>query len=149
MPTDRPKGKYMLMNVFEAGEIRIAICDGANLDDFFLERSEHKTQTGNVYKGRVENIVPSLQACFVNIGEQRNGFLHISDIIFPDGGYRGVLPKRKRRSQNVSKNKREMNIRDVVYRGPGTARSGHKGGRGPEGPGAHNLMSASPAAISC
>jgi len=132
MPTERPKGRYMLMNVFDPGEIRIAICRGEELEEFYLERSREHTLTGNIYKGRVENIVPSLQAAFVNIGEKRNGFLHISDVIFPDGGYRGLLPKRRRKKPTGDK--RDLTIQDVLYPGQELLVQVTKDGVGQKGP---------------
>ncbi len=132
MPIERPKGRYMLMNVFDAGEIRIAICEGESLSEFYLERSQDATLTGNIYKGRVENIVPSLQSAFVNIGEQRNGFLHISDVIFPDGGYRGLLPKRRRKPGELQK--RDYTIDEVLYAGQELLVQVTKEGIGQKGP---------------
>ena len=132
MQIERPKGRYMLMNVFESDEIRIAICHNDELDGFYLERSDEYKQTGNIYKGRVENLVPSLQAAFVNIGETRNGFLHISDVIFPDGGYQGLLPKRRRKK--IDKDKRELTIADVLYPGQELLVQVTREGLGQKGP---------------
>ncbi len=131
MPNDKPRGRYMLMNVFEPGEIRIAICEKDELEGFYIERADQSTNTGNIYKGRVENIVPSLQSAFVNIGEQRNGFLHISDVIFPDGGFRGLLPKRKRK---VPAERRDLSIGDVLYEGQEVLVQVTKEGVGQKGP---------------
>ena len=85
MPTERPKGRYMLMNVFDPGEIRIAICRGEELEEFYLERSREHTLTGNIYKGRVDSVVPGIQAAFVDIGFEKNGFLYVSDIAGTEG----------------------------------------------------------------
>ncbi|MBN1521786.1 MAG: Rne/Rng family ribonuclease [Candidatus Aureabacteria bacterium] len=60
--------------------IRVAIMRKGKLDDFFVQEKSQNRITGNIYKGRVEKIVKSIQAAFVNIGLSRNGFLHISDI---------------------------------------------------------------------
>ena len=60
--------------------IRVAIIRDDKLDDFFIQEKSHDRITGNIYKGRVEKVVKSIQAAFVNIGLKRNGFLHISDM---------------------------------------------------------------------
>ncbi|MFA4985355.1 MAG: Rne/Rng family ribonuclease [Candidatus Brocadiia bacterium] len=132
MPTERPTGRYMLINVFEQDEIRIAICNGDEVAGFFLERKAEEQLTGNIYRGRVENIVPSLQAAFVNIGEARNGFIHISDLIYPDGGYRGLIPKRKRKAPPADN--RQMTIQEVLYEGQELLVQVTKEGIGQKGP---------------
>jgi hypothetical protein len=64
-----------------------------------MERKSRGQQAGNIYKGRVVNVEPSLQAAFIDLGAERNGFLHASDCIPPDGGYSDVLPKFERRGK--------------------------------------------------
>ncbi|OHB76565.1 MAG: hypothetical protein A2Z34_09710 [Planctomycetes bacterium RBG_16_59_8] len=69
----------MLINASEKEETRIAVMDGGKLEEYYVERSSRETLVGNVYKGRVENIHPGLQAAFVNIGLEKNGFLHATE----------------------------------------------------------------------
>lgn len=73
--------KRMLINVKEAEESRIAIIDGDKLEEIYIERISSLGHVGNIYKGKVVNIEPSIQAAFVDIGEGRNGFLHVSDVM--------------------------------------------------------------------
>lgn len=80
----------MLINVADPGEARVAITVGGRLDEIHLERSG-RMLTGNIYRGTVTNVEPSLQAAFVNIGAERNGFLHASDCLAPDGGAAEML----------------------------------------------------------
>lgn len=79
------------MNATDTGEIRVAILENGDLAEIFIERKSHVQQTGNIYKGKVVNVEPSLQAAFVDLGLERNGFLHASDCIPPDGGYTELL----------------------------------------------------------
>lgn len=65
--------------------------EDGHLAEIFLERKSNEQQTGNIYKGRIVNVEPSLQAAFVDLGQERNGFLHASDCIPPDGGYSDIL----------------------------------------------------------
>ena len=70
----------MLINVTQAEECRIAIIEEGVLEELYVERTSQDNLVGNIYKGRVVNIEPSIQAAFVDFGVGRNGFLHISDI---------------------------------------------------------------------
>jgi ribonuclease E len=71
----------MLVNAVEKEETRIAVVKDGRLEDLHVERSNHETLVGNIYKGRVENVHASLQAAFVNIGLERNAFLHVSEAV--------------------------------------------------------------------
>ncbi|HVX64309.1 MAG TPA: Rne/Rng family ribonuclease [Pirellulales bacterium] len=80
----------MLINVSQPEECRIAIVEDGMLEELYIERSSQDNYVGNIYKGRVVNLEPSIQAAFVDFGVGRNGFLHISDIepqYFRQGGY--------------------------------------------------------------
>ena len=83
--------KVLLLNATDPGEIRVAVLENGELTEIFLERKSHVQQTGNIYKGRVVNVESSLQAAFVDLGQERNGFLHASDCIPPDGGYQDLF----------------------------------------------------------
>lgn len=61
----------------------VAIVDGGQLDDFHIEGERYQSLLGNIYKGRVESILPSINAAFVNIGQERNGFLYLTDVVNP------------------------------------------------------------------
>ncbi|NIP84296.1 MAG: Rne/Rng family ribonuclease [Planctomycetales bacterium] len=70
----------MLINVSQPEECRIAICEDGQLEELYVERTSQDNYVGNVYKGVVVNLEPSIQAAFVDFGVGRNGFLHISDL---------------------------------------------------------------------
>ncbi len=81
--------KEMVINVVPREECRIAILQEGKLEEIYLERASSENYVGNIYKGRVTNVEPSIQAAFIDFGMVKNGFLHISDVhpeFFPNGG---------------------------------------------------------------
>src|SRR4051812_2702637 len=73
--------KEMLVNISEGEECRIALLENGRLEELYMERTSSTSHVGNIYKGRVTNVEPSIQAAFVDFGLGRNGFLHISDLM--------------------------------------------------------------------
>lgn len=71
--------RQIIINV-EPRETRVGILEDGRLQEILIERTHEKTLVGNVYKGVVRNVLPAIQAAFVDIGLDRNGFLHASDI---------------------------------------------------------------------
>jgi ribonuclease E len=84
--------KEMLINVMQPEECRIAIIEDGVLEELYVERTSHESYVGNIYKGRIVNIEPSIQAAFVDFGVGRNGFLHVSDV--EPAYYRHLEPPR-------------------------------------------------------
>jgi len=72
--------REMVINVSGADECRIAILHEGRLEELFIERASSQSHVGNIYKGRVTNVEPSIQAAFIDFGFAKNGFLHISDV---------------------------------------------------------------------
>jgi len=70
----------MLINYVSGEECRIAIVEDGKLEELYTERASDDIHVGNIYRGRVTNVEPSIQAAFVDFGLERNGFLHISDL---------------------------------------------------------------------
>jgi ribonuclease E len=70
----------MLVNYVPGEECRIALVRDGRLEEFYQERASAESHVGNIYKGKVTNVEPSIQAAFVDFGLERNGFLHISDL---------------------------------------------------------------------
>lgn len=62
-------------------ETRIAVLEDRRLVELWVERSAAERIVGDVHKGRVESIIPGLQAAFVNIGTEKSAFLHVSDFV--------------------------------------------------------------------
>src|SRR6478672_6729292 len=83
--------KEMLINVSQPEECRIAIVENGVLEELYVERTSQESYVGNIYKGKIVNIEPSIQAAFVDFGIGRNGFLHVSDV--DPMYYKHLLPK--------------------------------------------------------
>lgn len=72
--------KRMLFNATQAEELRVAIVDGQNLLDLDIEMLGKEQRKGNIYKGIITRIEPSLEACFVDYGTDRHGFLPFKEV---------------------------------------------------------------------
>ena len=70
-------------------ETRCAVLEKGILNEIYIERKAAKPVLGNLYKGRVENVLPGMQVAFVDIGLERHAFLHISDLKYSDGTENG------------------------------------------------------------
>lgn len=70
----------ILLNI-ESKETRYALLKNGQLRDLIIERKKERQLTGNIYRGKVKNILHNIQSAFIDINEGDNGFIHISDII--------------------------------------------------------------------
>src|SRR3954463_15779703 len=57
--------------------------EGWRVSELYIERRHSRSIVGNIYKGKVDNVLPGLEAAFVDIGLEKNGFLHVDDIVMP------------------------------------------------------------------
>jgi ribonuclease G len=69
----------LLINVTPQ-ETRLAVIDNGAVQEIMIERSNHRGLVGNIYKGRVNRVLPGMQAAFIDVGLERTAFLHASDI---------------------------------------------------------------------
>jgi ribonuclease E len=88
--------RRMLINATHAGELRVAVLDGAQIENYQVEVSEQGLERGNIYRGIISGIQPGLNAAFIDYGAERNGFLAIQDVV-PEAYYRA--PKNARRPE--------------------------------------------------
>ncbi len=72
--------KRMIVN-YENLQTRIALTNNDRIEEYYIERQDCKRIVGSIYKGRIRNLEPSLQAAFVDIGLEKNAFLHYWDMI--------------------------------------------------------------------
>ncbi|HEY3858032.1 MAG TPA: ribonuclease E/G, partial [Gammaproteobacteria bacterium] len=72
--------KRILINATQPEELRVAMVDGQRLYDLDLEVLSKEQKKANVYKGRITRVEPSLEACFVDYGSERHGFLPLKEI---------------------------------------------------------------------
>jgi len=75
--------KEVLMDA-SLGEIRLAVLEDGELAEFHVEKRDDEITLGNIYRGRVERVLPGMQSAFVDIGISKNAFLHIKDLL-PEG----------------------------------------------------------------
>lgn len=102
--------KRMLINVIETEESRIAIVENNRLEEIYIERASSLGHVGNIYKGKVVNIEPSIQAAFVDIGEGRNGFLHVSDVM-------PIYGQMSSAEEDLQPRRREKKIQELLVKG--------------------------------
>src|SRR5437764_14574740 len=72
--------KRMLFNATQAEELRVAIVDGQKLIDLDIETAGKEQRKGNIYKGIITRIEPSLEAAFVDYGSERHGFMPFKEV---------------------------------------------------------------------
>jgi ribonuclease G len=79
-----PKAKRELLVSVDAGERRVAVLEDDKVAEVYLERPEKRSIAGNIYLGVVDNVLPGMEAAFVEIGLEKNGFLYVDEIIGPE-----------------------------------------------------------------
>jgi ribonuclease G len=78
-----PKAKRELLISVDVGEQRVAILEDDRVAEVYLERPERRSIAGNIYLGTVDNVLPGMEAAFVEIGLEKNGFLYVDEIVVP------------------------------------------------------------------
>src|SRR2546426_8968316 len=72
-------GLEIIINVARE-ETRVAVLDRKVLTDLYIDRAKQRDYVGNVYKGKVVKVLPGLQAAFVDIGQDKAAFIHVSEL---------------------------------------------------------------------
>jgi ribonuclease G len=86
-----PKARRELLVSVDPGEKRVAVLEDDVVAEVYLERPEQRSIAGNVYLGTVDNVLPGMEAAFVEIGLEKNGFLYVDEIVGPElEGRRGA-----------------------------------------------------------
>jgi ribonuclease G len=75
--------KEILVSV-DIGEQRVAVLEDGQVTEVYLERPGRRSIAGNIYKGVVDNVLPGMEASFVDIGLEKNGFLYVDEIVVPE-----------------------------------------------------------------
>ena len=131
---EKPK-QLVVVNDVPGDEMRIAILEQGKLAQFYGERAATATNVGSIYKARVVNVEPAIQAAFVDFGEGANGFLHISDLhpkYFP--GSKGDSSERTEKvGRKIPRRSRPM-MQDALRRGQEITVQVLKEGLGSKGP---------------
>ncbi len=101
--------KRMLFNATHPEELRVAIVDGQKLLDLDIESAAYQQKKGNIYKGKITRVEPSLEAAFVDYGSERQGFLPLKEISRSYfSGYDGRTPMGQVRIRDVVKEGQEL-----------------------------------------
>jgi ribonuclease G len=103
-----PKAKRELLVSVDVGEQRVAVIEDGRPAEVYLERPERRSIAGNVYKGTVDNVLPGMEAAFVEIGLEKNGFLYVDEIVTPELEGRGG-----RKIQDLLKRNQEILVQAV------------------------------------
>ena len=91
--------KTILISV-DLSELRVALLEDGRPVEVYIERRGEGSLAGNIYKGRVENVLPGMEAAFVDIGLDKNGFLYVDEVVLPDMDQKD---RRRRRIQELLK----------------------------------------------
>ncbi len=79
-----PPAKRELLISVDVGEQRVAILEDGKVAEVYLERPERRSIAGNIYKGVVDNVLPGMEAAFIEMGLEKNGFLYVDEIVTPE-----------------------------------------------------------------
>jgi len=79
-----PAAKRELVVSVDVGEQRVAVLEDGRVAEVYLERPDRRSIAGNIYLGQVDNVLPGMEAAFVEIGLEKNGFLYVDEIVGPE-----------------------------------------------------------------
>jgi ribonuclease G len=79
-----PPAKRELLIAVDVSEQRVAVLEDDKVAEAYLERPERRSIAGNIYKGTVDNVLPGMEAAFIEIGLEKNGFLYVDEVIAPE-----------------------------------------------------------------
>lgn len=101
-----------------AHETRVALVEDGDITELFIERAGASDSTGNIYKGRVQRVLPGMQAAFVDIGLKQAAFLYVNDILIDNHKQAGVLVHEDREEElRISSDQHEIgNVRPASER---------------------------------
>ena len=83
-PVLPPPAERELVVSVDVGEQRVAVLEDDKVAEVYLERDDSRSIAGNIYKGTVDNVLPGMEAAFVEIGLEKNGFLYVDEIVTPE-----------------------------------------------------------------
>ena len=111
------KENLIVINV-DFGETRVAVIEGGMIVELLVERAEHRSLVGNVYRGKVTRVLPGMQAAFIDVGLEKHGFLHVSDLVSGDDiDELGEDGEEREGSDKRRKASKRSPIRDLIKEG--------------------------------
>jgi len=110
-----------LVASLDSREARIGLLEGGKLVELFIERTRERRLVGNIYKGTVKTVIPGIEAAFIDVGQEKNGFLHASDVTDTHDEYIEVLEEEEEGGEEEyrprSKRRRRSRIEDMLKPG--------------------------------
>ena len=148
---------FLVINA-DGPETRVALVEDGLLAELYIERKQERGIAGNIYKGRVERVLPGMQAAFVNIGLEKSAYLHVSDVrgdarrLQAPGSRRGTRARRAEDGDDETSREAPpggARIEDLLKEGQEIARPGDQGAHQHQGRARHRATSRCPAATWC
>ncbi len=113
-------GSEILINVTR-GETRVALLEGGQVAEFYVERKRDASLVGNIYKGKVVKILPGMQSAFVDIGLEKAAFLYVADIKADTDEYAPLFEEEEKEEDSLEmiprKCRSEMTIEEIIQEG--------------------------------
>jgi ribonuclease G len=113
-------GSEILINVTR-GESRVALLEGGQVVEFYVERKRDASLVGNIYKGKVVKILPGMQSAFVDIGLEKAAFLYVADIKADTDEYAPLFEEEEKEENSLEviprKCRSEMTIEEIIQEG--------------------------------
>ncbi len=101
----------------EQHEKRVAVLDNKKIEEFYIERTDTVNLVGNVYKGKVESVLPGIEAAFVNIGLEKNGFLYVTDVEKDVSDFDRLLGEEGGENQDKRDDRKKQSIATMLKKG--------------------------------
>ena len=106
-----PPAKRELLISVDVSEQRVAVVEDDKVAEAYLERPERRSIAGNIYKGVVDNVLPGMEAAFIEIGLEKNGFLYVDEVVVPS--LEGRAQQQGRRIQDLLSRGQEVLVQAV------------------------------------
>ncbi|MDP3730820.1 MAG: Rne/Rng family ribonuclease [Candidatus Omnitrophota bacterium] len=101
----------------EQHEKRVAVLDSKKIEEFYIERADTVNLVGNVYKGKVESVLPGIEAAFVDIGLEKNGFLYVTDVEKDASDFDRLLGEEGGEHQEKREDQKRQSIATMLKKG--------------------------------
>jgi len=134
--------KKIVINVSEH-ETRVALLEDGNIAELFIERGDGSDVNGNIYKGKIQRVLPGMQAAFVNIGLRQAAFIYVGDVVSNENEFLSIFsqedpeePTRTEENDHSSQNRRYVltGIEELLKEGQEILVQVKKASMGTKGP---------------
>ena len=101
----------------EQHEKRVTVLDNKRIEEFYIERADTVNLVGNIYKGKVESVLPGIEAAFVDIGLDKNGFLYVTDVEKDASDFDRLLADEGGEHQDKGDDRKKQSIAAMLKKG--------------------------------